>query len=169
VSVARVTVLAATAALLAAGCGGDDEPADRPPAPIPDAFTEQVGTICDDVAEQITELGTRPSRTKDQSGFLQHTNFVSASLFDGLRQLRALRLPPGEAGHRAKRAIDEHERRLERFDVASEALLTAVVEGRDERAALERYRDALNPAIHAPLREVLGAEPCSFDASDAAG
>jgi hypothetical protein len=152
-------------AVLAAGCGGGDEPSaeDRQPVRIPAALTESVDRVCRDMTEQLEELGTRPARRGDQEGYLEYTNGVAAILLDGVRQHQSLRLPRGEAGVLAKRAIAETERRVERFNDVSEELLTAVVERGDVAAAQRRYAEALTPELHAPLREDLRARSCSFD------
>jgi hypothetical protein len=161
----RISIALALVVLVCA-CGGDGDADKADPAsqaPIPPAFTEKVASICRDMRRQIFDLGRRPSRTKDESGYLAYTSDVSAVLLDGNRQFRSLPLPRGDAGTRARRAIDETVRRVERFDVVSEDLLTAVTEHRGERAAEQRYEEALTPELHAPLRDELGARRCSFE------
>jgi hypothetical protein len=160
----RISLALAMVLFLAScGGGGDDErPKQRAPAKIPAAFTQQVDAICRDMGKQLRQLGTRPSRTRQESEYLAYTSDVSAIFLDGVRQFRSLKLPPGDAGARARRAIDATERRIEEYDAVSEELLTAVTENGDAKAAERRYARALGPAMHAPLRDELGATTCSF-------
>lgn len=124
----RSSLALALIVILVSGCGGDDEkPEQRAPAKVPAAFTEQVDSICRDMGKQLRQLGTRPSRTKQESEYLAYTSDVSAVFLDGVRQFRPLKLSPGDAGARARRA------------------------------------SALSPAMHAPLRDELGASTCAFE------
>ena len=160
----RSTPVVASVLLLVSGCGGDDEkPEQRAPAKIPAAFTQKVDAICRDMGKQLRQLGTRPSRTKQESEYLAYTSDVSAVFLDSVRQLESLKLPPGDAGARARRAIEATGRRVEEYDAVSEELLTAVTENDDAKAAERRYASALGPAMHAPLRDELGASTCSFE------
>jgi methyl-accepting chemotaxis protein len=106
VKVASVlALLVASLALVATGCGGDDEAAADPTAEWAEGFCAAITTWTDDITEATDELRSLSSLSRDS--FEQAANDIRTATSEFGDELRALGSPETESGEEARQAIDD--------------------------------------------------------------
>lgn len=124
----RLITFASLAALAVSACGGDG-------ALSKGEFIEQADDICEDIDEQIEDLG----QPEDREGFEELVEEGTEITDDGLERLRALE-PPPEDRDQINRMLDKIEEAVELLPQIQEALQDQDVE------ALQRLQTQVQAA-----------------------
>jgi hypothetical protein len=98
-------LLVASLALVAAGCGGDDEASADPTAAWAEGFCTAITTWTDSITEATDELRSLSSLNRES--FEQAAEDIRTATTDFGDDLRALGSPETESGEEAKQAIDD--------------------------------------------------------------
>jgi hypothetical protein len=102
---AALALLVASLALVAAGCGGDDEASADPTAEWAEGFCTAITTWTDSITEATDELRSLSSLNRDS--FEQAGEDIRTATQAFGDDLRALGSPETESGDEAKQAIDD--------------------------------------------------------------
>jgi hypothetical protein len=143
------------AALIPAGCGGDDDGVSR------DGYAKRVNKVCDDAERQLRKLDIGSAETSAEVGAL--IDDVIAKSRAAIDRLKALERPSGDAGETADRFVATLE-----GEFAGDALpalddLKAAIRSGDRGAAADaadRLSELENTESDRFARQ-LGAEACA--------
>lgn len=119
-----LALLVASLALVATGCGGDDEASADPTAEWAQGFCTAITTWTDSITGATDELRSLSSLNRDS--FEQASEDIRAATSDFGDDLRALGSPETESGEEAKQAIDDFATTLDEDSADIEAAVQDV-------------------------------------------
>jgi len=119
-----LALLVASLALVAAGCGGDDEASADPTAAWAEGFCSAITTWTDSITDATDEL--RSLSSLDRDSFEQAAEDIRSATSDFGDDLRSLGSPETESGDEAKQAIDDFATTLDEDSADIEASIQDV-------------------------------------------
>ncbi len=127
----RRVVLGAAAALVVAGCGGQDKPSRE-------EFVREAEAACAEVERQAERLsGTRP---KDVDELVAFAEDVRKTTDDAIARIEDIETPEGDAGETAERWKEAARAEADEANAAIDALKKAAESG-DDQALLAAVQD----------------------------
>jgi hypothetical protein len=126
---AALALLVASLALVAAGCGGEDEASADPTAEWAEGFCTAITTWTDAITEATDELRSLSSLNRDS--FEQAGEDIRTATQAFGDDLRALGSPETESGEEAQQAIDDFATTLDEDSADIEAAIENISEAKD--------------------------------------
>ena len=139
------------------GCGGDDG------APSRKDYAQDADRVCSDVEDQLERINrTDPDSPDELAAELER---IKTAVRKGLRRLRRLERPEGDAGETADQLVRQLDRELEGQAFPALDRLKAAARKRDPvaRRAAARRLAALDDSRSDRLARKLGADECAED------
>ena len=149
-----LVALAVIAAGVVAGCGGSDSPSNQ-------GYADKADKVCADTQARVASLSK--SNPRSRAELLRYIEQLKVTANDGVKRLKALDPPSGDAGKTATQFTDLLERQYQDEVVPALDQLHQAVVDRNKKAlkAASNKLNAINDTESNRLATKLGAKGCA--------